>query len=84
VVVAALDEQCPAVVIDDHAATLTELASSWVRICPPLSTAVLAWELLRREDVGDASTAEDGGAHRLDGERREEDPLARTQDDRVD
>jgi hypothetical protein len=44
---------------------------------------VLARELLRREDMGGGSTAEDGGAHRLDGERREEDPLARTQDDRV-
>jgi hypothetical protein len=39
---------------------------------------------VRREDVGDASAAEDGGAHRLDGERREEEPLARTQNDRVD
>ena len=39
---------------------------------------------VRREDVGDGSAAEDGGAHRLDGERREEEPLARTQDDRVD
>ena len=39
---------------------------------------------VRREDVGDGSAAEDGGAHRLDGERREEDPLARTQDGRVD
>src|SRR5271168_71057 len=38
---------------------------------------------VRREDVGDGSAAEDGGAHRLDGERREEDPLARTQDGRV-
>jgi hypothetical protein len=50
------------------------------------------WKLLndldrlrvRREDMGDGSAAEDGGAHRLDGEWREEDPLARTQDDRVD
>ena len=39
---------------------------------------------MRREDVGDGSAAEDGGAYRLDGERREEDPLARTQDGRVD
>jgi hypothetical protein len=34
--------------------------------------------------VGGGSAAEDGGARRLDGERREEDPLARTQDGRVD
>jgi hypothetical protein len=34
--------------------------------------------------VGDGSAAEDGGADRLDGERREEDLLARAQDDRVD
>ncbi len=33
---------------------------------------------------GDGSAAEDGGAHRLDGERCEEDPLARAQDGRVD
>jgi hypothetical protein len=39
---------------------------------------------VRREDVGDGSAAEDRGAHRLDGERREEDPLARTQDGPVD
>jgi hypothetical protein len=39
---------------------------------------------MRREDVSDGSAAEDGGAHRLDGERREEDPLARTQDGRMD
>jgi hypothetical protein len=39
---------------------------------------------VRREDVGDGSAAEDGGAHRFDGERCEEDPLARAQDDRVD
>jgi hypothetical protein len=39
---------------------------------------------VRREDVGDGSAAEDGGAHRLDGERRVEDPLARAQDGRVD
>jgi hypothetical protein len=39
---------------------------------------------MRREDVGDGSAAEDGGAHRLDDERREEDPLARTQDGRPD
>jgi hypothetical protein len=38
---------------------------------------------VRREDVGDASAAEGGGADRLDGERREEEPLARAQDDRV-
>ena len=36
------------------------------------------------EDVGDGSAAEDGGARRLDGERFEEEPLARAQDDRVD
>jgi hypothetical protein len=34
--------------------------------------------------MGDGSAAEDGGAHRLDGERREEEPLARAQYDRVD
>ncbi len=39
---------------------------------------------MRREDVGDGSAAEGGGAHRLDGERREEDPLARIHDGRVD
>jgi hypothetical protein len=39
---------------------------------------------VRPEDVGDGSAAEDGGAHRLDGERCGEDPLARTQDGRVD
>ena len=39
---------------------------------------------VRGEDVGDGSAAEDGGAHRFDGERRDEDPLARAQDDRVD
>ena len=39
---------------------------------------------MRREDVGDGSAAEDGGAYRLDGERREEEPLARTQDDWMD
>jgi hypothetical protein len=39
---------------------------------------------VRREDVGDPSAAEDDGAHRVDGERREEDPLARTQNDRMD
>ena len=35
-----------------------------------------------RGDVTDGSAAEDIGAHRLDGERREEDPLARTQSGR--
>jgi hypothetical protein len=39
---------------------------------------------VRREEVGDGSTAEDGGADRLDGERRGEDPFAGAQDDRVD
>jgi hypothetical protein len=39
---------------------------------------------VRREDVGDGSAAEGGGAHRLDGQRRGEEPLARAQDDRVD
>ena len=39
---------------------------------------------MRREDVGDASAAEDYGAHRLDGERCDEDPLARAEDDRMD
>ena len=38
---------------------------------------------VRREDVRDGSAAEDGGARRLDGERCEEDPLARAQDGRV-
>jgi hypothetical protein len=38
---------------------------------------------MRSEDVGDGSAAEDGGAHRVDGERREEESLARAQDDRV-
>jgi hypothetical protein len=33
--------------------------------------------------VGDDCAAEDGGANRLDSERRPEDPLARTQNDRV-
>jgi len=39
---------------------------------------------VRGEDVGDGSAAEDGGADRLDGERREEEPLARTEDGGVD
>ena len=39
---------------------------------------------MRHEDVGDGSAAEHGGAHRLDGERRKEDPLTRTQDGRMD
>jgi hypothetical protein len=39
---------------------------------------------MRREDVGDGSAAEDGGARRLDRERCSEKPLARAQDDRVD
>jgi hypothetical protein len=39
---------------------------------------------VRREDVGDSSAAEGGGAHRLDGERCVEESLARAQDDRVD
>ncbi|HEY2657121.1 MAG TPA: hypothetical protein VGI55_15120 [Solirubrobacteraceae bacterium] len=37
-----------------------------------------------REDVGDGSAAEGGGAHGLDGEGRSEQPLACTADDRVD
>ena len=37
-----------------------------------------------REDVGDGSAAEDGGADWLDGQRRGEEPLARAQDHRVD
>jgi hypothetical protein len=39
---------------------------------------------VRREDVGDGSAAEGGGAHGLDGERCGEEPLAGTQDDGVD
>jgi hypothetical protein len=39
---------------------------------------------VRREDVSDGPAAENGGAHRLDGERCGEEPLARAQDDRVD
>jgi hypothetical protein len=39
---------------------------------------------VRREDVGDGSAAENGGAHRLESERREEEPLTRAQDGRVD
>jgi hypothetical protein len=39
---------------------------------------------VRGEDVRDGSAAEDSGAHRFDGERCGEDPLARAQDDRVD
>jgi len=39
---------------------------------------------VRREDVGDGSTTEGGGADRLEGERCEEQPLAPTEDDRVD
>jgi hypothetical protein len=39
---------------------------------------------VRREDVGDGSAAGDGGAHRLDRERGEEEPLARAQNDRMD
>jgi hypothetical protein len=39
---------------------------------------------VRREDVSDGSAAEGGGAHRLEGERRGEEPLTRTQDDRTD
>jgi hypothetical protein len=39
---------------------------------------------VRRADVRDGSAAEDGRAHRRDGERREEEPLARAQDGRVD
>jgi len=39
---------------------------------------------VRREGVGDGSAAEDGGAHRLDRERREEEPLTRPQHGRVD
>jgi hypothetical protein len=38
---------------------------------------------VRREDVGDGSAAEGGGADRLDCERRVEEPLAPAQDDRV-
>jgi hypothetical protein len=41
-------------------AAVGDLARSWVRC----------------EDVADGSAAEDGGAHRLDGERREEEPRA--------
>jgi hypothetical protein len=41
----------------------------------------LARSRVHRKDVGDGSAAEHGGAHRLDGERREEEPLARAQDD---
>jgi hypothetical protein len=36
-----------------------------------------------REDMGDGSAAEDGGAHRLDGGRREGNPLACIRDGRV-
>ena len=39
---------------------------------------------VRAEDVGDGSGAEGGGAHRFDGERCGDDPLARARDDRVD
>src|SRR6202043_1782676 len=39
---------------------------------------------VRREDVGDGSAAEGGGAHGLDGEGCGEQRLARTEDDRVD
>ena len=39
---------------------------------------------VRGEDVGDGSAAEDRSAHRFDGERCGEDPLAHAQDDRVD
>jgi hypothetical protein len=35
---------------------------------------------VRREDVGNGSAAEGDGAHRLDGERRHEDALARAED----
>jgi hypothetical protein len=38
---------------------------------------------VRREDVGDGSAAEGGGAHGLDGEGCGEQPLACTEDDRV-
>src|ERR1035441_664184 len=65
-------------------------------VCPAITGNSLTWtrvrslvadrarSRVRREDVGDGSAAEDGGAHRLDGQRCEEDPLARAQDDRVD
>jgi hypothetical protein len=39
---------------------------------------------VRCEDVGDGSAAEGGGAHGLDGEGCGEQPLACTEDDRVD
>jgi hypothetical protein len=39
---------------------------------------------VRREDVGDGSAAEGRRAHRLDAEGCGEQPLARTEDDRVD
>ena len=59
----------------------------WARLSVGLSVrspvADQARSRVRREDVGDGSAAEDGGAHRLDGERREEDSLARTQNGRV-
>jgi hypothetical protein len=39
---------------------------------------------MRGEDVGDGSGAEGGDAHGLDGEGCGEQPLARSEDDRVD
>jgi hypothetical protein len=39
---------------------------------------------VRCKDVGDGSAAEHGRAHRLDGERRQEEPLTTAQDGRVD
>src|SRR6185436_18726712 len=53
-------------------------------LAPAATGSTISRSRVHREDMGDGATAEGDGAHRFDGERCGEEPLARAQDDWMD